>query len=200
MGEKHSYKMDPKMEIQIKKAAEVIKAGGTILYPTDTIWGIGCDATNPEAVKKVFAIKRREESKSLVTLVCDLDMLARYVKDIPEAALDLIEVNDAPMTIIYPDAMHLASNVIAEDGSVGIRIPKNEFCRQLCFRLRKPIVSTSANISGENPPKGFKDISQEIKDAVDYIVHPSMEEKASTHKASQIIKIGLKGEIQIIRK
>ena len=200
MGEKHSYKMDPKMEIQIKKAAEVIKAGGTILYPTDTIWGIGCDATNPEAVKKVFAIKRREESKSLVTLVCDLDMLARYVKDIPEAALDLIEVNDAPMTIIYPDATHLASNVIAEDGSVGIRIPKNEFCRQLCFRLRKPIVSTSANISGENPPKGFKDISQEIKDAVDYTVHPSMEEKAYTNKASQIIKIGLKGEIQIIRK
>jgi L-threonylcarbamoyladenylate synthase len=200
MGEKHSYKMDPRMEIQIKKAAEVIKAGGTILYPTDTIWGIGCDATNPEAVKKVFEIKRREESKSLVTLVCDLDMLARYVKEIPEAALDLIEVNDSPMTIIYPDATHLASNVIAEDGSVGIRIPMNEFCRQLCFRLRKPIVSTSANISGENPPKGFKDISQEIKDAVDYTVHPSMEEKNSTHKASQIIKIGLKGEIQIIRK
>ena len=192
--------MDPRMEIQIKKAAEAIKAGGTILYPTDTIWGIGCDATNPEAVKKVFAIKKREESKSRVTLVSDLDMLARYVKEIPEAALDLIEVNDSPMTIIYPDATHLASNVIAEDGSVGIRIPMNEFCRQLCFRLRKPIVSTSANISGENPPKGFKDISQEIKDAVDYTVHPSMEEKNSTHKASQIIKIGLKGEIQIIRK
>lgn len=192
--------MDPRMEIQIKKAAEAIKAGGTILYPTDTIWGIGCDATNPEAVKKVFAIKKREESKSLVTLVSDLDMLARYVKEIPEAALDLIEVNDSPMTIIYPDATHLASNVIAEDGSVGIRIPMNEFCRQLCFRFRKPIVSTSANISGENPPKGFKDISREIKDAVDYTVHPSMEEKNSTHKASQIIKIGLKGEIQIIRK
>lgn len=188
------------MEIQIKKAAEAIKAGGTILYPTDTIWGIGCDATNPEAVKKVFAIKKREESKSLVTLVSDLDMLARYVKEIPEAALDLIEVNDSPMTIIYPDATHLASNVIAEDGSVGIRIPMNEFCRQLCFRLRKPIVSTSANISGENPPKGFKDISQEIKDAVDYTVHPSMEEKNSTHKASQIIKLGVNGQIQIIRK
>ena len=192
--------MDPKMDIQIKKAAEVIKAGGTILYPTDTIWGIGCDATDPEAVKKVFAIKQREESKSLVTLVSDLDMLGRFVKEIPQAALDLIEVNDTPMTIIYPDAEHLASNVIAEDGSVGIRIPMNEFCRQLCFRLRKPIVSTSANISGENPPKGFKDISPQIKEAVDYVVHPSMEEKSSTNKASQIIKIGLKGEIQIIRK
>ncbi len=188
------------MEVQINKAIEVLKSGGVILYPTDTIWGIGCDATNPEAVKKVFAIKKREESKSLVTLVSDLDMLARYVKDIPDAALDLIEVNDTPMTIIYPQAIGLAENVIAEDGSVGIRIPMNEFCRQLCFRLRKPIVSTSANISGENPPKGFKDISQQIKDAVDYTVHPSMEEKNSTHKASQIIKIGLKGEIQIIRK
>ncbi|MBQ3382808.1 MAG: threonylcarbamoyl-AMP synthase [Bacteroidales bacterium] len=192
--------MDPKMEVQINKAIEVLKSGGVILYPTDTIWGVGCDATNPEAVKKVFAIKKREESKSLVTLVSDLDMLARYVKDIPDAALDLIEVNDTPMTIIYPQAIGLAENVIAEDGSVGIRIPMNEFCRQLCFRLRKPIVSTSANISGENPPKGFKDISQQIKDAVDYTVHPSMEEKNSTHKASQIIKIGLKGEIQIIRK
>ena len=192
--------MYPKMEVQINKAIEVLKSGGVILYPTDTIWGIGCDATNPEAVKKVFAIKKREESKSLVTLVSDLDMLARYVNDIPDAALDLIEVNDTPMTIIYPQAIGLAENVIAEDGSVGIRIPMNEFCRQLCFRLRKPIVSTSANISGENPPKGFKDISQQIKDAVDYTVHPSMEEKNSTHKASQIIKIGLKGEIQIIRK
>ena len=200
MAARHAYKMDPKMEVQINKAIELLKSGGVILYPTDTIWGIGCDATNPEAVKKVFAIKKREESKSLVTLVSDLDMLARYVKDIPDAALDLIEVNDTPMTIIYPQAIGLAENVIAEDGSVGIRIPMNEFCRQLCFRLRKPIVSTSANISGENPPKGFKDISQQIKDAVDYIVHPSMEEKNSTHKASQIIKIGLKGEIQIIRK
>ena len=200
MAARHAYKMDPKMEVQINKAIEVLKSGGVILYPTDTIWGIGCDATNPEAVKKVFAIKKREESKSLVTLVSDLDMLARYVKDIPDAALDLIEVNDTPMTIIYPQAIGLAENVIAEDGSVGIRIPMNEFCRQLCFRLRKPIVSTSANISGENPPKGFKDISQDIKDAVDYTVHPSMEEKNSTHKASQIIKIGLKGEIQIIRK
>ncbi len=200
MAARHAYKMDPKMEVHINKAIEVLKSGGVILYPTDTIWGIGCDATNPEAVKKVFAIKKREESKSLVTLVSDLDMLARYVKDIPDAALDLIEVNDTPMTIIYPQAIGLAENVIAEDGSVGIRIPMNEFCRQLCFRLRKPIVSTSANISGENPPKGFKDISQQIKDAVDYTVHPSMEEKNSTHKASQIIKIGLKGEIQIIRK
>lgn len=192
--------MDPKMEIQINKAIEILKTGGVILYPTDTIWGLGCDATNQDAVKKVFAIKQREESKSLVTLVSDLDMLARYVETIPEAALDLIEVNDVPMTIIYPKAIGLASNVVAEDGSVGIRIPMNEFCRQLCFKFRRPIVSTSANISGENPPKGFKDIDPQIKEAVDYMVHPSMEEKNSTHRASQIIKLGANGQIQIIRK
>lgn len=192
--------MDPKMEVQINKAIEILKTGGVILYPTDTIWGLGCDATNQDAVKKVFAIKQREESKSLVTLVSDLDMLARYVETIPEAALDLIEVNDVPMTIIYPKAIGLASNVVAEDGSVGIRIPMNEFCRQLCFKFRRPIVSTSANISGENPPKGFKDIDPQIKEAVDYMVHPSMEEKNSTHRASQIIKLGANGQIQIIRK
>ena len=192
--------MDPKMEVQINKAIEILKTGGVILYPTDTIWGLGCDATNQDAVKKVFAIKQREESKSLVTLVSDLDMLARYVETIPEAALDLIEVNDVPMTIIYPKAIGLASNVVAEDGSVGIRIPMNEFCRQLCFKFRRPIVSTSANISGENPPKGFKDIDPQIKEAVEYVVHPSMEEKNSTHRASQIIKLGANGQIQIIRK
>ena len=200
MAARQAYKMDPKMEVQINKAIEILKTGGVILYPTDTIWGLGCDATNQDAVKKVFAIKQREESKSLVTLVSDLDMLARYVETIPEAALDLIEVNDAPMTIIYPKAIGLASNVVAEDGSVGIRIPMNEFCRQLCFKFRRPIVSTSANISGENPPKGFKDIDPQIKEAVDYVVHPSMEEKNSTHRASQIIKLGANGQIQIIRK
>ncbi len=200
MAARQAYKMDPKMEVQINKAIEILKTGGVILYPTDTIWGLGCDATNQDAVKKVFAIKQREESKSLVTLVSDLDMLARYVETIPEAALDLIEVNDAPMTIIYPKAIGLANNVVAEDGSVGIRIPMNEFCRQLCFKFRRPIVSTSANISGENPPKGFKDIDPQIKEAVDYMVHPSMEEKNSTHRASQIIKLGANGQIQIIRK
>ncbi len=200
MAARQAYKMDPKMEVQINKAIEILKTGGVILYPTDTIWGLGCDATNQDAVKKVFAIKQREESKSLVTLVSDLDMLARYVETIPEAALDLIEVNDVPMTIIYPKAIGLASNVVAEDGSVGIRIPMNEFCRQLCFKFRRPIVSTSANISGENPPKGFKDIDPQIKEAVDYMVHPSMEEKNSTHRASQIIKLGANGQIQIIRK
>ncbi|MGM9774983.1 MAG: L-threonylcarbamoyladenylate synthase [Candidatus Egerieousia sp.] len=196
---KHRFTIDPKTDAQVRKAIEVLKQGGIILYPTDTIWGIGCDATNEEAVAKVFSIKQREESKSLVTLVSDIDMLCRYVRTVPDAAIELIEVNDAPMTIVYPEAVGLAQNVVAEDGSVGIRIPNNEFCRQLTFRLGGPIVSTSANISGETAPKGFKDISDQIKEAVDYIVSPSMEEKDSTHKSSQIIKVGLKGEIKIIR-
>ncbi len=200
MSKKHSYIMNPKMEAQINNAVKVLKNGGIIIYPTDTIWGIGCDATNPDAVSKVFGIKQRQESKSLVTLVANLDMLARYVKEIPQTALDLIEVNDAPMTIIYPEAIYLAANVISEDGSAAIRIPMSNFCQQLCFHFRKPIVSTSANISGENPPKSFKDIPQQIKDAADYIVHPSMEEKTATHKASQIIKLSANGHIEIIRK
>jgi L-threonylcarbamoyladenylate synthase len=187
------------MDKQIKLAVDVLKKGGTILYPTDTIWGLGCDATNAEAVAKIFEIKKRAESKSLVTLVNDMDMIGRYIKEIPQVAIELLEVNDAPMTIIYPGAMGLAKNVVAEDGTVGIRIPNNEFCKQLIFRLHRPIVSTSANISGEPAPQSFKEIPEEIKNSVDLIVDKSMEEN-STHQASQIIKVGLKGEVTVIRK
>lgn len=182
----------------LKEAVRVLKEGGVILYPTDTIWGIGCDATNEAAVERVYKIKRRSESKSLVLLACDLDMVARYIREIPPMAIDLVEVNDAPMTIVYPGAEHLAPNVIAEDGSVGIRIPMNEFCRQMAFKLRHPIVSTSANISGEPSPKKFKDIPDEIKSAVDYIVSPKLEAE-STGKASQIIKLEVDGTVEIIR-
>lgn len=198
----------------ITEAVKVMREGGIILYPTDTIWGIGCDATNPKAVAKVYSIKKREDSKALVLLASGLDMIGRYVKDIPEMAVQLIEVNDRPMTIIYPEAIRskapaegeeavpdkhfLAYNAVAEDGSVGIRIPMVEFARQLAFKLGRPVVSTSANISGEPSPKNFKEISQEIKDAVDYTVHPSLE-KESTGLSSQILKVGMKGEIEIIR-
>jgi len=187
------------MDKQIKLAVDVLKKGGTILYPTDTIWGLGCDATNAEAVAKIYEIKKRAESKSLVTLVNDMDMIGRYIKEIPQIAIELLEVNDAPMTIIYPGAIGLAKNVVAEDGTVGIRIPNNEFCKQLIFRLHRPIVSTSANISGEPSPQSFKEIPEEIKNSVDLIIDKSMEEE-STHKASQIIKISLNGEITVIRK
>ena len=199
MKEQYSYKCSPEMDKQIKSAVDVLKKGGTILYPTDTIWGLGCDATNAEAVAKIYEIKKRAESKSLVTLVNDMDMIGRYIKEIPQIAIELLEVNDAPMTIIYPGAIGLAKNVVAEDGTVGIRIPNNEFCKQLIFRLHRPIVSTSANISGEPSPQSFEEISEEIKNSVDLIVDKSMEE-ASTHKASQIIKISLNGEITVIRK
>ena len=187
------------MKEEIQKAVEVLRKGGIILYPTDTVWGIGCDATNQEAVAKVYEIKKREDSKSLVLLASDIDMICRYVKEIPEMAVQLVEVNDKPMTIIYPGAMGLAPNAIAEDGTVGIRIPMMDLCCQLVSRFGRPIVSTSANISGEPTPKKFAEIPQQIKDAVDHIIDPSLEAGA-TGQASSIIKVGLDYTIQIIRK
>lgn len=193
----------------IDEAVKVLREGGVILYPTDTVWGIGCDATNEKAVARVFEIKRRSEAKSLVLLACDLDMVARYIKEIPSIAIDLVEVNDAPMTIIYPGAQYLAPNAVAEDGSVGIRIPLvpeeeagtlkgADFTRELVRRLRKPLVSTSANISGEPTPASFSEISEEIKSAMDYVV-PKNVDNGSTGRPSQIIKLGLGGEVEIIR-
>ena len=199
------------MKEHIQQALEVLRNGGVILYPTDTVWGIGCDATDPEAVAKVYAIKNREDSKSLVLLASDMDMICRYVKEIPEMAVQLVEVNDRPMTIIYPGAVAgekgcmkadrrcLASNAVAEDGTVGIRIPMMDFCQQLVAKFGRPIVSTSANISGEPTPKKFAEISEQIKSAVDHIVEPSLE-RGSTGQSSSIIKVGLDYSIEIIRK
>lgn len=198
------------MKEEIQKALEVLRNGGVILYPTDTVWGIGCDATNPEAVAKIYAIKNREDSKSLVLLASDMDMICRYVKEVPEMAVQLVEVNDKPMTIIYPGAVAgekdsrqsnhcLAYNTVAEDGSVGIRVPMMDFCQQLVSRFGRPIVSTSANISGEATPKRFMDVSEAIRSAVDHIVEPSFE-KGSTGQSSSIIKVGLDYSIEIIRK
>ena len=194
----------------IQEAVKVLRDGGVILYPTDTVWGIGCDATNEQAVARVFEIKRRSEAKSLVLLACDLDMVAKYIKEIPSIAIDLVEVNDAPMTIIYPGAQYLAPNAVAADGSVGIRIPLADeaaqpgkltagaFCRELVRRLRRPLVSTSANISGEPTPEDFSEISEEIKSAVDYVVPKPLGAGASG-RSSQIIKLGLGGEVEILR-
>lgn len=194
----------------IQEAVKVLRDGGVILYPTDTVWGIGCDATNEQAVARVFDIKRRSEAKSLVLLACDLDMVAKYIKEIPSIAIDLVEVNDAPMTIIYPGAQYLAPNAVAADGSVGIRIPLADeaalpgkltagaFCRELVRRLRRPLVSTSANISGEPTPEDFSEISEEIKSAVDYVVPKPLGAGASG-RSSQIIKLGLGGEVEILR-
>lgn len=196
-----------KPEEILAEALRVVREGGTILYPTDTVWGLGCDATNAAAVARIFEIKQRADSKSLVLLASDLDMVAKYVKEIPSIAVDLVEVNDAPMTIIYPGAIcsetgdkwHLAASCVAADGTVGIRIPLAPWCQQLVFKLGRPLVSTSANISGDPTPQRFSDIPQEIKDAVDFVVPPSVD-TASTGRASQILKVGLRGEIEIIRK
>jgi len=198
------------MITEIQKALEVLRKGGIILYPTDTVWGIGCDATDPAAVAKVYEIKKRADSKSLVLLASDMDMICRYVKEVPEMAVQLVEVKDKPMTIIYPGAVAggpedkaskgcLAYNTVAEDGTVGIRIPMMDFCRQLVARLGRPVVSTSANISGEPTPKKFSEISQEIREAVDHIVEPGLE-RGATGRSSSIIKVGLDYSIEIIRK
>lgn len=198
----------------IAEALEVLRSGGIILYPTDTVWGIGCDATDPKAVAKVFEIKKRADSKALVLLASDLDMVARYVKEVPEMAACLVEVNDKPMTIVYPDALsgdkpvdgvepkadkyRLAHNTVAEDASVAMRIPMSDFCCSLVRKLGRPLVSTSANISGEATPKTYSEISDAIKASVDYIVDSSLESKA-TGKSSSIIKVGTDGQIKIIR-
>lgn len=190
------------MKEEIEKALKVLREGGILLYPTDTVWGLGCDATNPAAVAKIYEIKKRSDSKSLVLLASDMDMICRYVQEVPEMAIQLVEVNDKPMTIIYPGAVTgkygLAENTVAEDGSVGIRIPMMDFCRQLVHRFGRPIVSTSANISGEPTPKKFTEITDAILKAADLVVDPALEAGA-TGLASQIIKVGLDYSIQIIR-
>jgi L-threonylcarbamoyladenylate synthase len=193
-------KMEKEIDLEeVKAAVETLKAGGIILYPTDTVWGLGCDATNEAAVARIYEIKQRADSKSLITLVADADMLGKYVKVIPEVAINLLEVNDKPMTIIYPDAMGLAPNVVAADGTAGIRIPMNDFCVEVIRRFHKPIVSTSANISGEPAPAWYEDIPVEIIEAADWIADPYLEEGA-TGEPSQIIQVGLHGEIKIIRE
>ncbi|WP_297099640.1 L-threonylcarbamoyladenylate synthase [uncultured Draconibacterium sp.] len=187
------------MHDDLKKAVEVLKSGGIILYPTDTIWGIGCDATNAEAVKRIYDIKKREDSKSMLVLMENPALLDRYVDEVPEVAWDLVEVSTTPLTVIYPGAKNLAANLIAEDGSIGIRFTKEEFTRQLLQRFRRPIVSTSANISGEKSPAFFDEISEEIKDAVDYIVEYRQDDHTAS-KPSSIIKLGPSGQIDILRK
>ena len=182
----------------ISKAIEVMNKGGIILYPTDTIWGIGCDATNEEAVKRVFEIKHRNDAKALITLVDSEAKIEFYVRDVPEVAWQLIEVADRPLTIIYDGARNLAPNLLAEDGSAGIRVTSEEFSRNLCMRMKRAIVSTSANISGEPSPKCFADISPEILEAVDYVC-TSRRDETHNPPASNIIKLGRGGEVKVIR-
>lgn len=183
----------------LKKALETLQNGGIILYPTDTIWGIGCDATNEKAVQKIFRIKKREDSKSMLVLLENINLLDRYVEEIPEVAYQLVELSEKPVTVIYDGAKNLARNLIAPDGSIGIRITSENFTRELIRRFKKPIVSTSANVSGEPSPAYFQEISDEIKSAVDYVVQYRQDD-LSPGAASSIIKLGRGGEVKIIRK
>ena len=186
------------MEQEIKKAIDILRKGGVILYPTDTIWGIGCDATNSQAVERVFRIKKREDSKALITLLDSDKRLQTYVEQVPDVAWDLIDCADTPLTIIYPQGRNLASNLLAEDGSVAIRITKEKISQSLCYALQKPLVSTSANISGENAPQNFSEISAEIRSQVDYIL-PFRQDEKDLATPSHIIKLGINGEFKIIR-
>lgn len=183
----------------LKRAVEVLKNGGVILYPTDTIWGIGCDATNPEAVARVYEIKKREDSKSMLVLLENPAFLERYVSEVPEIAWDLVEISSTPLTVIYPGAKNLAPRLIAEDGSIGIRITKEEFTSKLLQRFRRPVVSTSANISGHKAPAFFRQISEEIKNQADYIVEYRQDDTTPAQPSS-IIKLWPGGRIDIIRK
>ena len=176
-----------------------MREGGVILYPTDTIWGIGCDATNEEAVRRVYEIKQRQDSKAMLVLVDYSVKVDFYVQDVPEVAWDLIDLADKPLTIIYSGARNLAANLLAEDGSVGIRVTNEDFSKRLCQQFRKAVVSTSANISGQPSPRNFSEISEEVKSAVDYIVGYRQEEM-SNPKPSSIIKLDKGGVIKIIRE
>jgi L-threonylcarbamoyladenylate synthase len=184
---------------EINKAFEILKDGGLILYPTDTIWGIGCDATNPESVDKVFKLKGRSEEKSLIILLDTDNKLQSYVKEVPDIAYDLIEYAENPLTIIYSGAKNIAQNAIASDGSIGIRIVRHKFCEQLISRFRKPIISTSANLSGQPAPVTFNEINKEIISGVDYVVNLERDDH-STKRPSTIMKLEPGGRFSFIRR
>ena len=183
----------------IKAAVEVMRRGGVILYPTDTVWGIGCDATNPEAVAKVYAIKHREDSKAMICLVDSEARLQRYVRNVPNVAWDVIEMATQPVTVILDGASNLAPNLLAEDGSVAMRVTREPFSNQLCYRFQKAIVSTSANISGMPPASNYCDIDPELLQAVDYVCTSRRQEK-KPHTPSSIIRLRPNGEVEVIRK
>lgn len=187
------------MKEDLNKALQVLKNGGVIVYPTDTIWGIGCDATNEEAVARIYSMKEREDTKSMLVLIHNESLLTSYVSEVPEIAWELIEAAVDPLTIIYPGAKNLAKNLISTDQTIGIRVAGDEFCSQLISRFRKPIVSTSANISGRPSPANFMEIEDAILENADYVVHWRQDDYSGA-KPSSIIKLGTGGEIEIIRK
>ena len=183
---------------EIENALEVLKKGGVILYPTDTVWGIGCDATNAGAVEKVYKLKKRNETKAMICLVNSVRMLEQYVQEVPEPAYDIIDFSDKPTTIIYDKPLRVANNLVAADDTLAIRVVKEKFCEQLIYKFRKPLVSTSANISGEPTPQSFSQIASEILKGVDYVVN--LQHSKISDKPSAIIRIGNDLSVKVIRK
>ena len=183
----------------LEEAVRVLRAGGVIVYPTDTVWGIGCDATNAEAVAKVYALKQRDDHKAMICLVDSAARLQRYVRNVPNVAWDLLDVAIKPTTVIFDEAVNLAPNLLGEDGSIALRITHESFSKELCYRFQKALVSTSANISGQPSPANFTEISPDIIAGVDYVMK-CRQNDLSKSAPSQIIKLELDGKIQIIRK
>lgn len=186
-------------EEDIRRAVETMRNGGVILYPTDTVWGIGCDATNAEAVARIYEIKKRDDSKAMICLVDSDARLQRYIRSVPDVAWDLLDCADKPTTVILDGAINLAQNLIADDGSVALRITKEPFSKELCYRFQKAVVSTSANISGQPAAQNYCDIAREIIDTVDYVCW-SRRQEHKPHTPSSVIKLGMGGEVKIIRK
>lgn len=183
--------------IEINNTIKTLKKGGVIVYPTDTVWGIGCDATNYNAVQKIFKIKKRDKSKAMICLVNDINMLKQYVEYIPDAAKDILKHSQKPTTIIYDKPKHIAENLISEENTLAFRIVKNKFCQNLIQTLNKPIVSTSANTSGKPTPITFKEIEKEILKGVDYVVNLNRNRKTLT--PSSIIKLSNNGKVKVVR-
>ena len=186
------------MQKAVEQCVEILRAGGLILYPTDTIWGIGCDATNEEAVAKVYALKRSEDKHSMLCLMRDADMVVRYVNKAPGIAFDVMEMATKPLTLILPGAVSVAENLIPEEGTLGVRVPDHDFCQKLLYKFGRPIVSTSANISGEATPRNLAEVSKEIIEGVDFVVNPRFQGRP-TGKPSSIIAFGEGNEVKIIR-
>ncbi len=190
------------MEEQIQACVAVLKRGGTILYPTDTVWGIGCDATQAEAVARLFALKRRDEAKGMIVLLDRPEQVVRWVREVPAVAWELWEAAEgaAPLTLILPEGRGLAENLLPPEKSVAIRLVQNEFCRRVIHRLGHPLVSTSANVSGEKTPATYAEISDAIRNGVDWVADPAMEEPTATHRASSVIALDTDGGFRIVRQ
>lgn len=186
------------MKAAVEEAVEVLKRGGLILYPTDTVWGIGCDATNAEAVARIYALKRSENKHAMLVLCHSAEQVVRYVNRAPGIAFEVMEMASSPLTLILPGAAGVAANLIPEEGTLGVRVPEHEFCQALLRRLGRPVVSTSANISGEKTPKTLPEIAREIVEGVDYVVNPRFQGRP-TGKPSSIIAFGEGGEVRVIR-